>query len=52
MMLRYLHLPNFAERMEHAIFTTLASGLRTKDVGGSATTAELVEAICRRVQVR
>lgn len=50
MMLRYLKLPDFATRLESAIFSTLASGLRTADVGGTASTTQFVDAICRSVQ--
>ena len=35
MMLRHLKLPVFAERVEKAIFDTLKSGVRTRDIGGS-----------------
>jgi isocitrate dehydrogenase (NAD+) len=50
MMLRYLKLPNFADRMEHALFATLAAGTRTHDAGGTASTTEFVDAICSRVR--
>ena len=50
MMLRYLKLPDFAARLEAAIFATLSSGLRTADVGGSASTTQFVDAICKQVR--
>ena len=46
MMLRHLKLPVFAERVEKAIFDTLKSGVRTRDIGGSASTSVFVDAIC------
>lgn len=36
MMLRHLKLPVFADRLEASIFSTLAEGIKTRDVGGSA----------------
>ena len=49
LMLRHLHLPNFADRMESAVFATLASGTRTRDIGGTASTSEFVKAITDRL---
>jgi isocitrate dehydrogenase (NAD+) len=49
MMLRHLKLPVFAERIEAAIFETLKGGLRTRDIGGSASTSAFVEAICTKL---
>ena len=85
MLLRYLKMPNFADRMEAAIFATcvprrarralaaprprpprhtarthlapphrrtpcsIQSGMKTKDVGGSASTSAFVEAVIARL---
>lgn len=49
MMLRYLRLPNFADRMERAIFSTIAGGVKTADVGGSASTTAFVDEIVKRL---
>jgi isocitrate/isopropylmalate dehydrogenase len=85
MLLRYLKMPNFADRMEAAIFATcvpraahaersprralgrhatrprttcaphrrtscsIQSGIKTKDVGGSASTSAFVEAVIARL---
>lgn len=48
-MLRYLKFPVFADRMEAAVFDTIASGIKTKDVGGSASTSQFVDAIISKV---
>ena len=45
MMLRHLKLPVFAERIESAIFETVKSGVRTRDIGGSASATAYVDAI-------
>jgi len=49
MMLRYLKMPNFADRMEAAVFGAIAAGVKTKDVGGTASTAQFVDAIISRL---
>jgi isocitrate dehydrogenase (NAD+) len=49
MMLRYLRLPHFADRMEKAIFSTIEGGIKTADVGGSASTSVFVEAIIEKI---
>lgn len=49
MMLRYLRLPNFADRMERAIFATIAGGVKTADVGGAASTSAFVDEIVKRL---
>ena len=38
-----------AERIEHAVETSLASGILTRDIGGQASTKELTEAIIARL---
>ena len=50
MMLRYLKLPVFADRVETAIFDTLKEGIRTKDVKGTASTSEVVDSICSKLE--
>lgn len=50
MMLRHLKLPNFADRLESAIFSTLQSDVKTVDVGGSASTQQFMDAICERIE--
>ncbi len=44
-MLRFLGLHRHAERIEEALRLTLASGLRTRDLGGNASTREFARAI-------
>ncbi len=48
-MLRYLKLPSFADRVERSIFATLDSGVKTRDIGGTASTSEFTAAICARL---
>ena len=50
MMLRYLKLPNFADRVEQAIFSTLASGIKTRDIGGSASTSQFVSHVATKLK--
>ncbi|WP_201004014.1 isocitrate/isopropylmalate dehydrogenase family protein [Paenibacillus glycanilyticus] len=38
-----------ARSMEEGIFTTLAEGVKTRDLGGSASTTEFTEAIAERI---
>lgn len=45
LMLDHLGLPGEARRLEQAIEAVTASGIRTRDVGGSAGTAEVTEAV-------
>ena len=49
MMLAHLKLPVFAHRLEEAIFETLKGGVKTRDVGGSASTTAFVQSICDRL---
>ena len=35
--------------MEAAIFATIESGTKTKDVGGTASTSAFVDAVCARL---
>lgn len=45
-MLRYLGLLRDADRIEFALRQTLVSGIKTRDLGGSASTSEFTEAVC------
>ena len=46
MMLRHLQLPSFADRLEGAVNRVIEEGkYRTKDLGGSSTTQEAVDAV-------
>jgi isocitrate dehydrogenase (NAD+) len=49
LMLRHLELPEFADRVEAALFATFVAGIRTEDLGGSATTTEFTRAVAGRV---
>ncbi|MEN3027408.1 MAG: isocitrate/isopropylmalate family dehydrogenase, partial [Chlorobiota bacterium] len=44
-MLHFLHLHRHAQRIEEALRLTLASGIRTRDLGGNASTREFARAI-------
>ncbi len=50
LMLRYLDLPEHAERVERALLSTLAAGVRTPDIGGAAGTKEFARAVAERVR--
>jgi homoisocitrate dehydrogenase len=39
-----------ADRLERAIDASLRSGPRTPDLGGAATTAEVIEAVCAEIE--
>ncbi|XP_073277373.1 isocitrate dehydrogenase [NAD] regulatory subunit 1, mitochondrial [Primulina huaijiensis] len=46
MMLRHLQFPSFADRLETAVKRVISEGeYRTKDLGGSSTTQEVVDAV-------
>ncbi|XP_078172056.1 isocitrate dehydrogenase [NAD] regulatory subunit 1, mitochondrial isoform X2 [Carex rostrata] len=46
MMLRHLQFPSFADRLETSVKRVIAEGnYRTKDLGGSSTTQEVVDAV-------
>lgn len=46
MMLRHLQFPSFADRLETAVNRVVAEGTyRTKDLGGSSTTQEVIDAV-------
>ncbi|CAN1226070.1 Isocitrate dehydrogenase [NAD] regulatory subunit 1, mitochondrial [Linum perenne] len=46
MMLRHLQFPSFADRLETAVLGVISEGkTRTKDLGGTSTTQEVVDAV-------
>lgn len=45
LMLRHLRLPDAADRLEAATLAALATGIRTPDLGGTATTATVLAAV-------
>jgi len=50
MMLDYLGEPTFAQRIEEAVRDILVEGkVRTYDLGGSSSTQEVADAVCRRI---
>ncbi|MCM2268681.1 MAG: isocitrate/isopropylmalate dehydrogenase family protein [Thermoanaerobaculia bacterium] len=50
MMLRYLDDAATAKRIDAALRTVLAQGVRTRDLGGTASTTEFTEAIVRVIE--
>jgi isocitrate dehydrogenase (NAD+) len=50
LMLRHLDEGPMADRIMSAMGATLAEGVRTRDLGGTATTSEYADAICRRLE--
>src|SRR5437867_2015931 len=50
LMLRHLELPDYADRIEAALYATFADGVRTSDLGGSATTSEFARAVSERLR--
>ena len=50
MMLRYLlNLPAEAKAVEDAVRAAIDAGLRTKDMGGSASTADMGDAVVKQL---
>ncbi|CAM6066891.1 unnamed protein product [Sphagnum tenellum] len=50
MMLRHLHFPSFADRLEQAVLSVLAEGtFRTKDLGGTSTTQDIVDSVIQKL---
>lgn len=49
LMLHHLDLPDHAERIEKALLETLAAGIRTPDIGGTAGTREFARAVSDRL---
>ncbi|MEZ5418274.1 MAG: isocitrate/isopropylmalate dehydrogenase family protein [Vicinamibacterales bacterium] len=50
LMLRHLNEDAAAERVMHGVTTVLAGTVRTRDIGGTATTSEFADAICRAME--
>jgi isocitrate/isopropylmalate dehydrogenase len=50
LMLRHIGEPATADRVVAALGRTLSDGTRTRDLGGTASTHEFTDAICRRLQ--
>jgi isocitrate dehydrogenase (NAD+) len=49
LMLRHLALDDYADRIERALLATLAAGIRTPDIGGTASTMAFARAIADRL---
>ena len=49
LMLRHLDQPGLADRIESALFATFAAGVRTPDIGGTASTTEFARAVADRL---
>jgi len=49
LMLRHLGRSDLAAGIEKALFATFAAGIRTADLGGSATTSEFAKAVSQRL---
>src|SRR6185503_1219562 len=49
LMLRHIGEAAMADRIMTAVSKTLADGVRTRDLGGTATTAEYTDTICNRL---
>jgi isocitrate dehydrogenase (NAD+) len=50
LMLRHLDLPEYADSVESGLLATFAAGIRTGDLGGSATTSEFARAVGERLR--
>jgi len=50
MMLRHLDEESAAVRVETAVSHTLASGIKTRDLGGNVTTTDMAEAIVAAIE--
>lgn len=50
LMLRHLDAAEIADRVDAAVARVLAAGVRTRDLGGQATTTEFTEAIVRAIE--
>jgi isocitrate dehydrogenase (NAD+) len=49
LMLRHLDLDALADQVEKALFATFAAGIRTADLGGTATTSGFAKAVAERL---
>jgi isocitrate/isopropylmalate dehydrogenase len=52
LMLRHLELAAHADRVEEGLLATLRAGIRTRDVGGTASTGDFARAISERIASR
>ena len=50
LMLRYLALPDLADRVEGALLSTFRAGIKTPDVGGTVGTKAFAQAIAERLR--
>ncbi len=50
MMLQHMKLDAHANRIQKAVLHTVASSVRTGDLGGKATTTEFTQAICDHIK--
>ncbi|HEY3291543.1 MAG TPA: isocitrate/isopropylmalate family dehydrogenase, partial [Anaerolineae bacterium] len=41
----YCHMPQEADRIEHAVYTAFDQGIRTADLGGKVSTQELADKV-------
>jgi isocitrate/isopropylmalate dehydrogenase len=49
-MLRHLGEVPMADRLMRAVTTVLAGTVRTRDIGGTASTSDFADAICRALE--
>lgn len=50
MMLRHLQFPSFADRLDEAVLSVIEEGkVRTKDLGGEATTQQITDAVISKL---
>lgn len=50
-MLRHINLPSYSERIHNSLFRVLKDGkVKTKDVGGQATTQDFTRAVIANIQ--
>jgi tartrate dehydrogenase/decarboxylase/D-malate dehydrogenase len=52
LMLRHLELEKAAAQVEHAVEAAVAAGVKTRDLGGSATTTEFADEVIQRLKAR
>jgi tartrate dehydrogenase/decarboxylase/D-malate dehydrogenase len=52
LMLRHLELGKAAAEVEHAVEAAVAAGVKTRDLGGSATTTEFADEVIQRLKTR
>lgn len=48
-MLQHMGFPFFADNIRHAINETLSEGVRTADIGGTATTTQFTDALIKKL---